>query len=144
MQAVEYYFAFHPKTPLRTIGRGGSLLTVLGHVEAFGYTHDDTWFFFNPDRRETKLIITHHHDQVEEMMAQKFAVADTILKTSCTQEFRRPIHLPMNCVTQCAALIGMRAFTPDGFRRKLLRNNAEVIHGRSKGSEGRSGRRESA
>lgn len=123
---VEIYFGFHAPKPL---WRGGTPYQMFGHVEAWGYTRDNTWFFFDPGRHSSQLHITHRYDEVELLLAQKHTVCAEIYRTSDEQQFSVPIHFSMNCVTQCAALVGIRAFTPKGFRRKLLKNNAEKIHG---------------
>lgn len=131
MDVAEIYFAFHRRGTLREILTGKTRWTsALGHVEAFGYTIDKTWFFFDPGRSLTALKITHLYDEVNQLLAERYDRAEMILRLPYEPaEFSMPFHGPMNCVTQCAALIGQRAFTPRGFRRMLLRNNAEVIHG---------------
>lgn len=121
MDVLEWYFGFHAPHNQTKWG-------FLGHVEVFGYTGDETWFFLDPTAKKTKLTITHHHDQVEALIAEKFTICSEVIRTTHSEEFLHPIHFNMNCVTQCAALIGIRAFTPWGFRRKLLANNAKVIH----------------
>lgn len=131
MDVAEIYFAFHRRATVREILTGKARWTsALGHVEAFGYTIDETWFFFDPGRSLTSLKITHLHDEVQHLIADRYARAELILRLPFEpSEFTTPFHGPMNCVTQCAALIGKRAFTPWGFRRMLLQNNAEVTHG---------------
>jgi len=139
VHTIEYFFGFHKPASLADIRQGASVFSSFGHVEAWGYTIDNTWWFFDPGRKSTKLLITHLHDEVEELLAHKFTLCREVLRVEKTNEFPIPFHLPMNCVTQCAGLVGLRAFSPNGFRRKLLRNNAEVIHG----TEGRSRRQKS-
>lgn len=130
MHPAEFYFVFHHPARISDIRAGhASVFSMMGHVEAMGYTIDGTWFFFDPGRLETSLRITHLHDEVEAIMTEKFSVAKEIIKISEGDLFHRPVHAPMNCVTQCAALVGIRAFTPAGFRKKLLRANGKVIHG---------------
>lgn len=124
MLSVEYFFGFHAPKGLRE-----DPLRIWGHVEAWGYTLDDTWWFFDPGRRQTQIIITHQYEEVNQILACKFDSCREILSIKSTEKFRRPLHMPMTCATQCSALIGIRAFTPEGFRRKLLARNAEVIHG---------------
>lgn len=124
------YFLFHHRPSIRDIrSRSASVLQYFGHVEAMGYTVDDTWFFFDPGRYRSTLRITHLHDEVEAIMCEKFARAHTVIKIQCDRKFVIPFHLPMNCVTQCAALVGLRAFTPDGFRKRLLREKGVIVHG---------------
>lgn len=121
MRAVETFFAFHPR-------KLSQVWTAFGHVEAFGYTRDDTWFFFDPARKGTQLLISHHHDEVEQMMAGVISKARTVYRTDERFETFLPAMLPQTCVSQCAALIGLRAFTIGTFERKLRAINAEVIH----------------
>jgi hypothetical protein len=127
----EIYFAFHRPATIREVARGECSWTMfLGHVEAFGYTIDETWFFFDPGRSLTSLKITHIHDEVEALLKDRFDRAEIVYRLPFEpSEFRYPLHFSMNCVTQCAALIGRRAFTPRGFQRILRESNAEVIHG---------------
>lgn len=135
----EVYFAFHKRVSYSDIRSDReSLWRIFGHVEAFGYTIDETWFFFDPSRKGTILRIAHMHDEVEELLAEKWAVSDMILSLRGRQVRSLPPIAPMNCVTQCAALVGIRAFTPWGLKRKLLANNAKVIHGQD--TQGRSRR----
>jgi hypothetical protein len=133
---TDFYFVFHKPAGLKEIRAGASYLSCFGHVEAFGCTIDDTWFFFDPGRKETSLRITHLYDEVNQTMAEKFTVAHEVIRIDTCQQFRIPLHLPMNCVTQCAALVGIRAFTPKGFRKKLLENKGVVINGTERGSSG--------
>lgn len=138
MDIVEIYFAFHrPATLRELITRKSPVTSMFGHVEAFGYTIDNTWFFFDPGSTHTKLLITHMNDEINDLMQKRFDRAQTVFRLKHDPDtYPSPIHGPMNCVTQCAALIGWRAFTPGGFRKKLLNSNAEVIH--EKHAKGRS------
>lgn len=130
MLFTEIFFVFHRPATIREILSGDAEWTqAFGHVEAYGYTVDETWFFYDPGRYATALLITHLHEEVTDLIAQRIERADEIIRYSGEPlKFMAPIHGPMNCVTQCAALVGLRAYTPRGFRRILLRNNAEVIH----------------
>lgn len=131
MDIVEIYFAFHRPATLKEIWSGkASLRSIFGHVEAFGYTIDDTWFFYDPSGTHSKLLITHLHDEVNTLLAERVERSREIFRMPHDPDYyRAPIHGPMNCVTQCAALIGWRAFTPRGFRKRLLKSNAEMVHG---------------
>lgn len=124
MRAVEVYFAFHKPSMI------SGIWTAFGHVEAFGYTMDDTWFFFDPARIGTTLLIAHKHDEVEDLMSGVIARSDRIYKTDARAQTRFPPFLPQTCVSQCAGLIGVRAYTPAAFERRLRAMNAEVIHAR--------------
>ena len=139
MDIVEYYFAFHRPATFREIRAGASYTSLLGHVEAFGYTMDETWFFFDPGRSIANLKITHMHDEVNDLLAARFTATTEVYRYAGNlHAFPAPLHGPMNCVTQCASLIGLRAFTPQGFRKKLIAHKAELIHGPEK--QRRSGR----
>lgn len=131
MDIVEIYFAFHrPATIGEVLTGKTSIRSIFGHVEAFGYTIDDTWFFYDPSGTHSKLLITHLHDEVQTLLAERFNRSETVFRMRHDPDYYAlPIHGPMNCVTQCAALIGWRAFTPRGFRMRLLKSNAEVVHG---------------
>lgn len=130
MDIADIYFAFHRPATFREIISGKIRWTMMfGHVEAFGVTIDATWFFFDPGGSLTKLKITHLHDEVEALLAEKFTLSEKVYRYSGEPlEFTAPVHGPMNCVTQCAALIGVRAFTQRRFQRILTEINAEVIH----------------
>lgn len=139
-----WYFGFHAPAGFTDLRRGASFRAILGHVEAWGYTADDTWLFIDPRGAGTRIRVTHLHDEVEEAMAGRFATCQSILKIAPTsREYAVPFFPPMNCAVQCAHLVGLRAFTPAGLRRTLLRNGAEVIYdaerrpGREEGPDAR-------
>lgn len=103
--------------------------TWFGHVEIWGYTIDDTWVFYDPQSRGGRMIITHHHDDVLDQLRARNDLCDTILKLpGDPKKDLFPIYPPMTCASIVGHLIGVRAFTPAGLRRKLLANGAEVIH----------------
>lgn len=130
MNLIEVYFGFHK--PVLSNPR-----CWFGHVEAWGYTEDDNWVFIDPWLEGTRLYVCHRHDDVVEMMALRYATCETILKIRPNgRKLRFPLHFPMNCSTICGHLVGMRAFSPAGLRRKLLANGAEVIHGCPEGRPG--------
>lgn len=135
-----FYFVFHHRPKFGDIRSGkATWCQIFGHVEAIGYTVDDTWFFYDPGRYQSRLLITHLHDEVQELMAERFERAHTVIKIKASNTFAFPLHLPMNCVTQCAALVGIRAFTPNGFRKRLLQEKGVIVHGperRSASEEG--------
>lgn len=120
-EVLEWYFCFHP--PHRE-----SLWGIFGHVEAFGYTKDDAWVFVDPDREGLGVRVAHLHDEVEDLMAGRFHPSATVLRISAQSKTRFPPLLPMTCVSVCAHLVGLRASTPWGLRRKLLRNGAEIVY----------------
>jgi hypothetical protein len=137
MNILTWYFAFYPaKGPF---SKAGTLYSTFGHVEAFGYTKDDTWLFFDPQGRRTHIHVTHLHDEVETLMTAKYIDAQSILRIPANDHrVINPLRGPLTCVSQCAALMGWRAYTVAGLHRKLLRNGAELIHGKqTKGRERR-------
>lgn len=137
MNLLAVYFGFHPPAGLTELRAGASFRAIFGHVEAWGFTEDRTWMFFDPRGAGTRIRITHHHDDVTELMAARFATCRTILKIEPTgREYRFPLFPPMNCATQCAHLVGLRAFTPAGLRRTLLANGAETIYDTERGPRG--------
>lgn len=129
MNLVEIFFAFHPPVPISEIrSRREDWRCIFGHVEAYGYTVDETWLFFDPQGIGSTIRITHLHDEVIDRLASIRSTATLILSFKPDgRKFRVPIHPPMTCATQCGALAGRRAWTPWGLRRMLLRDGAEVI-----------------
>lgn len=134
---VEWYFGFWRRPSLAEFARKPSW-TVFGHVEAWGYTADRTWLFFDPQRIGTIVHVTHHHDEIEDLLAERFAVCESVLRLPHPgHRIHVPLHLNMTCVSQCAALVGIRAYWPGTLRRKLLRVGAkELIDGRTQGKRG--------
>lgn len=131
MNVEEWFFGFHRRATVTEIVTGQSVYTsIFGHVEAWGYTIDGTWVFFDPRARSTIMDITHIHDEVNERLSERFLRCDMILKIEHRDgSVRFPLARPhFNCVTQCSALIGLRAYTLGGFRDSLLKNGAEVTH----------------
>lgn len=110
-----------------------------GHVEAWGYTIDDTWMFFDPQGTGTRIVITHHHDDVLDQLAARHSLCDTILRVQNTARPLFPLYPPMTCATIVGHMIGQRAFTPSGLKRKLLANGAEIVHENAEGRSSRQG-----
>lgn len=141
MEIIEWFFAFSRPLGLREIARRREdWRCVFGHVQAYGYTMDDAWLFFDPQGIGSSIRITHLHDEVLEHIATIRCTSEWVLSIKPDgRRFRLPFHPPMNCVTQCSSLIGRRAYTPWGFRQMLLREGAEVIWERAReDAEGRS------
>lgn len=139
MDVLCWWIALHPPTSLRKVLRGEeSWRCLFGHVECYGLTRDATWVFYNPEGTRCRMQITHHHDEVVEMIAERRARASLILKVEPDErEYRWPIFPPMNCATQVGALLGRRAWTPRGLMRMLLRDGAEVTHENAQGTRRR-------
>ena len=136
MNVLEWYFAFHPAAPIRDALMGrAEWLKVFPHVEAFGYTRDGTWVFFNPQGRRTLIFVTHHRDEIDDMIAGRLAVCSDVWKIDANaDQISMPVLRPhLHCVTQCAALMGWRAYSPAAFRRKLRKNGARIVEWKAKG-----------
>ena len=125
---IEWFFGFH--APWRNPAGW------FGHCEAWGYTIDDTWLFLDPQARGSRIIVTHHHDDVLALLEARFARCRTIVRVPAGEpEFWLPLHGPMTCAAICGHLVGLRALLPATLLRKLLANGAEVVHGYAKGRE---------
>lgn len=100
-----------------------------GHVEVWGYTEDDTWLFYDPQSNGTKVVVIHKHDDVLDHLTARHCLCDAILRLPAIAgagPFN--FYLPMTCASIVSNMLGVRAFTPWGLKRKLLANGAEVIH----------------
>lgn len=135
MKPIEVYVAFwRPHTR--------SLWGFLGHVEVFGYTQDDTWFFIDPRRGITEIKITHRHDEVTALLAHRFANCSEVWRLAPGQPLRLPLLGIFTCVTVAASVCGVRAYSLRGLRRKLRAIGAvkvetdESPEGRPGGQEG--------
>lgn len=96
-----------------------------GHIRMAGRTEDNTWFFMNPSFDGFDFDIVHRHDEVTDRLHITFH-GNLVFKLESVKPIRFHLMPIMNCATICAYLIGYRAFTPWGLKRKLLRNNVEV------------------
>jgi hypothetical protein len=123
MQPLEYFVGFW--RPWK------SWMGMFGHVEMWGYTIDDTWFFLDPRGMGAKLYITHLHDEVEAQILARIEVCETILKLQPHDRTLFPLHGPLTCAAIVGHHLGVRALTPSGLKRRLLAIGAEVIHARS-------------
>jgi len=122
MNITEWYVTFVP--PSRK-----SWLTIFGHVQLFGYAGDGlstTWFFYNPAWTGAEIDILYHDDDVNLALAAMFTRGETY-RIANTGSSRAPILPMQNCATIVAHFIGLRAFTPRGLKRQLLRNGAEKV-----------------
>lgn len=138
---IEWYIGFYRP---RVRNYFGSIYPMgwFGHVEIWGYTEDETWLFIDPQGTGTRVLVIHKYDDVMDQLNARFALCDSILRLPATNpKPMLPIHLFLNCASLVGHMVGVRAFTPGGLRRKLLAKGAEVIH---ENPEGRSGRQGSA
>lgn len=110
-----------------------------GHAELWGYTADETWLFFDPQGTGTRIIVTHHHDDVMDHLTARHTLCDTILRLQPRDHSLFPIFPPMTCATIIGHILGVRAFSPFGLKRRLLALGAEVIHEKSERRSGRQG-----
>lgn len=109
---------------------------MLGHVEAFGRNADDTWWFYDPQRVGTFMLVAHRFDEVAILIEDIRSRADRIYRVPERTFLSFPSLLPMTCATQCGHLVGLRAWTPAGLERKLRTLNAEVVHDSERRSRG--------
>lgn len=130
MNILEWFFFFHPKSSLRGVLSGREEWTGLwGHVEAAGYTEDDTWLFFDPLSRQTRIRVTHRHDDVVCLLDSRLTAAEQAFRIRpLDRRVSYPLIRPhLHCVTQCSALLGVRAYTVTGFKRILAANGAQEV-----------------
>lgn len=125
MDIIEWYVGFHPRHSLAEAIRERRW-SMFGHVEAWGYTRDGTWVFFDPAMHGTTVHVTHHADEVDNLMGRRFELCWSILKLPHPDtRIRNPLHPPMNCAAQVAHLLGLRAYTPWGLHRILRQLGAQ-------------------
>ena len=123
-----WYVVFHPASLKSPLG-------IFGHVEIVGFDGETTWVFLNPSRKGAVMEIAYKHDTVETWLAVTFSKG-VVLRYEGEIEHLTPIWPILSCVSICAHMVGMRAFTPRGFKRKLLKNGAKVIFDGTKGKQG--------
>lgn len=119
MHVIEWYVGFRKPHRNSFVGR-------FGHVTAWGYTMDDTWIFLDFNRTQLDMAITHIHDEVTWMIAQQLEQSELVLKLPPAGHRRMPV-LPMTCASTIGHLVGVRAWTPWGLKRKLLAQQAEIV-----------------
>lgn len=133
MNLEEVYFGFHAPSL-------DPITSLLGHVEVWGYTADETWVFINPEHDRLKVAALHRYDDVTDAVARRFHHCRSILRLAPgDRALRVPLFPPMTCAGVCGHLVGVRAFTPWGLRAQLLRIGAEIVHEKPQGAEGRPG-----
>jgi hypothetical protein len=125
------YVAFHPPRP------GWERW---GHVEAFGRDPSGVWFFLDPTRFGLRLKFAIDAAAVDAEFAERLATADMVFRLPRTAPLDgRPMLCPYTCASVVGALIGIRAWTVEGLRLKLLASDAEVIRAYPRSPEGRQG-----
>lgn len=135
---VQWFVGFHSRYA-RSASGSLTFTGLWGHCEIWGYTIDDTWVFIDPQgMKGTSTYVTHLYDEVLAQIEARFALCETILTVPAPQNVNFfPAFPPMTCASIAGHFLGVRAFTPSGLKRKLLRNGAEIVHeaeGRPKGS----------
>jgi hypothetical protein len=127
-----WYFGFYDRTqdPLRW----------WGHCDAWGVTKDDTWLFLDPNRTGTHVQVAHIAEEVEYLMALRLAAAREVILYRAPRSLLSVPPLSLHtCASICGSVVGLRAWTPEALKRKLLRNGGEVRHENpSRRSEGES------
>ena len=126
---VEWFVGFHPRY-LRALSGILTMTGLWGHCEIWGYTVDDTWIFIDPQGSGgTRVVVTHLYDEVMAQLEARHNLCETILKLPAEGEFSfLPVFPPMTCASIVGHILGIRAFTPAGLKRKLLRKGAEIVH----------------
>lgn len=132
---LEWYVGFHAARLRNHLGRIYPM-GWFGHVELWGYTVDDTWLFLDPQGTGIRIVVTHHYDDVMDHLTARHSICDEILRLKPCGKTLLPLYPPMTCATIAGHILGIRAFTPRGLKRKLLALGAEVIR---EDSERRSG-----
>lgn len=103
---------------------------IFGHVEAWGCDEDRSWVFIDPRAAGMMVNVFYRFEDVEDLLTLKNQECSEILWLPAPiGQFSFPIHGMMTCASICGSLVGLRALSPWGLRRKLLANGAEIVHG---------------
>lgn len=133
---IEFYIGFYRPAFRNNEGRI-DVRGWLGHVEVWGYTEDQTWFFLDPGATGSTVTLIHRYDDVVDRLAALFDLCDLIVKMPpASKKFRVPLHGPMTCAAIVGHMVGLRALFPSTLKRKVLRNGTVVSDGQQ--TEGRS------
>ena len=120
------WFGFHARATLREAWRDRSW-AFLGHVEAWGEA-GPVFFHFDPRAKGTVLSLTTDADAFDGLFARRIATCAAILRYYPVEAaIRVPIHPMMTCASQCAHLVGLRAYIPGSLRRILSAKGAVEI-----------------
>lgn len=126
---VQWFIGFHSRH-VRSAAGSLTFTGLWGHCEIWGYTIDDTWVFIDPQGvKGTRILVTHLYDEVMAQIEARWTLCETILTVPAgTETAFFPVFPPMTCATVVGHMLGVRAFTPSGLKRKLLRKGAEIVH----------------
>lgn len=117
---VRWYFAFHERD-------WSDPWSIMGHVDAFGMTDTGIWVFLYPQRRGFKIMVCKDEAAIDTLFADALYHAH-VIRYDHPGELTLPPLTIYSCAAVCGHLVGIRAFTPKGLKRKLLRNGAEAIN----------------
>jgi hypothetical protein len=129
-QPSVWYFAFY--------GTERDPRSWFGHVDMWGFDPDtDSWVFLSPSYSSMPVEVTHIAEEVDALFAARLSLARHVLRydRAAVKNALPPVTV-QTCASICGHVVGLRAFTPWGLRRKLLANGAEVLNIET--SEGRS------
>jgi hypothetical protein len=115
-----WYFAFHAPSK-------ESLWHRLGHVDAFGMSDTGVWIFLYPERQRFRVMVAKEDQAIDTLFAHALHVAEVIRYEHPT-ELTLPAFGPYTCASFCGHLVGIRAFTPWGLKRTLLRNGGVSLN----------------
>lgn len=122
----EWYVGFWPRTR-------GDFWSCLGHVDVWGRTADGTWVFIDPQRIGTQVEVAHQYDRVNLLLTARFHGCEEIWRTTHHGSLRFPTPFPFYCISVVAHILGLRAWTYRGLRRRLRETGAECIHEAAEG-----------
>lgn len=124
-----WYFTFLPPKP-------SDPFQFFGHVDAFGMADNGTWVFLYPRRDSFTIRVCQSDYAIDDL----FSIAlheGHVLRYDHPGVFRLPPIGIYSCARVCGHFVGIRAFTPWGLKRKLLRNGAVEINEIRKSKFGR-------
>lgn len=138
----DWYIGFHGRASMgQILRREAPWTSAFTHVEAWGCSIDETWVFIDPRAKGTLVTVEHRYDEVMDSLNARFSCCERVYRVDSPEPNLPGIPLSgYNCVAVCASLVGIRAFTPGTFERKLRQSKAELVYD----TQRRSGREESA
>lgn len=119
---IALYFVFWPRSWRQPE-------TWLSHVDVVAVTSAQEWLFLMPRRRRFSVAVERENAGIDAAFAEMLAGASMVLRMEGQKA--GPVHppiAPLTCASIAGHIAGVRAWTPRGLQRKLLKNGAEVIH----------------